>query len=483
MLLLLSTCRNHAATFNACACEVHSWIRHHRYNFDQVLSVLEAVDWRSAEDAVEGASRAPDVRQLALRFDTSDDARGQDTIRRRAQSFDQVCGAPRLSTVIYHCREYLSEFEHKRRLFFEEFDHVAQSFERYCCRDSYGSVFWEESISRTDFLSAAKDDTVVPRFRALEVAEKLAWCLIDFVEHALGSHGLWVVGGPDVARIKPHDLPRTAEVYNAMVDFANSQQYGPWIHHRLPNPSADATKKQHPMATCVKAARNCFGEIRRFFDLWIPLYEPNAECPFLPQPGKARFRGFDERLLRSNYLLFIDIINSKLCPPDVKTEIQTALRSVQRSYHTEMTGNDAYLIVTEHWSDVLAIVKLLSVRTATYRGGTPFGGLRCSVAFGDCMERVFEGREQDDPILMDLSGEPCIPVAAYLNGQVKNLLERAGLGNDQSRWIVVDRHAAESIAKSTQNGSLEAVGFRQLGEWTYKGVLSTAFGIAADSAA
>ena len=98
------------------------------------------------------------------------------------------------------------------------------------------------------------------------------------------------------------------------------------------------------------------------------------------------------------------------------------------------------------------------------------------------MECIFEGREQDDPILMDLSGEPFIPVAAYLNGQVKDLLECAGVGGEQDRWVVVDRRAAESVAKSTKDGTLEAAGFGLLGEWTYKGVLSTAFGLAVDGA-
>ena len=76
---------------------------------------------------------------------------------------------------------------------------------------------------------------------------------------------------------------------------------------------------------------------------------------------------------------------------------------------------------------------------------------------------------------MDLEGEPCIPVAAYLNDQAKSLLESAGLEAKEHQWLIVDRRVAEIAASSTEEGQLKAAGFEALGEWKKKGIVSAAF--------
>lgn len=58
------------------------------------------------------------------------------------------------------------------------------------------------------------------------------------------------------------------------------------------------------------------------------------------------------------------------------------------------------------------------------------------------------------------------------------LLTKAGITNQADEWIVVDRKAAETVAKSTDQQTLKELGFHPLGQWKKKGVLSAAFGYA-----
>jgi hypothetical protein len=190
-------------------------------------------------------------------------------------------------------------------------------------------------------------------------------------------------------------------------------------------------------------------------------------------------RGFEDELLRDRFLVFVDLIGSKIAPTQVKLLVEDLLGAMASEVVHEPTGNDSYLIVVSGWNDVLQVVQLLRGRVELFvtEEGNGLRGVRVSVAIGDCIARKHERSGSFGMMLTDREGTADIPTVAYQLDSIKHLLDKHDefKSSDESKGIVVHSTVVERVVRSSEASAIQAAGFTRLGDWEVKGLQGQAF--------
>jgi hypothetical protein len=470
MLILLSTCNTHQATFNACAWEMHAWLRfrdsNKDYNFDRVLSLLEAVNWEQV--TLEAETRAA-AQQPSL-FDERSTKALVGPIRANlvAKSFRRI----KLTTLYKHCRDYLSQYRFKRNIFYVDSSSIVASLGRHFASERSRYRFWQELFINDKRLDLGVNPMYQKLFDIMDPLEEAAWALMDIVQQVLVATESW-----------PDDSSPTSTA--TFVDGINCYNRAIGLLHavgkeagRLKPFDTDAVVSESQIGKWVYECRLRFEELKTAFGFWIPIFDELSATPF--SPGIFRkSRYVEDDLLRNHYLGMFDMLNSKISATEVKEQIARVMDEIG-CFH-EVTGNDCCLFVTETLTKAIEVVEAVRVRTVQYvnADGKGFGGVRAAITKGDCLKRRLSGTTLDDArlMLMDMDGTPDIPNTSYLLDRIKELLaQHSSLKvSDQTRGIAVDREIAIEYGGTTNDVELENKGLSNVGQWTVKTVSGEAY--------
>lgn len=479
VLLLLSTCHDQNVTFNACAYEVNSWFARDAYNFDRLLSVLESTQWEAVRARADQLRSA--AQQQAGLFDEEAETIVEEQ-RARAQTLDADRKGVRLSSLLQNCREYLAEFRRKDSLFHEEFDTVVGAARTHFLKNEHARILWEERFEKAGMIDGTHRPELDRRFDVLRSIECSARYLMDVVECGLVALELWTPSGPAVD--SPRQLPeKTASVDQLHTELRTLQAktFRAEVTVGLNDLSAaigrlTARSTESEIRQFLSGCRSCFESMLRCFDLWFPVYDEHSPTPF--SPSKVKFaRGFTDRPLSNQFLLFLDLIKSKLAPSKVKLWVEDALGALSAECVHEATGDDSYLIVARTWDNARQIISLLRTRTELFEEPDGFGGIRVSVTKGDCVARTHQKSGTFGVMLTDREGTPDIPHVAYQLDQAKKLLaSHSDLSEEDERTgVLVHSDVVLEVVGSLDAEAVASEGYIRLGEWTVKGVRGTAY--------
>lgn len=479
VLLLLSTCYDHNTTFNACASELNSWFARDAFNFDRVLSLLESTNWEAVRKQAHQLKSA--AQQQTQLFDEEAETVAVHE-RAGARALDARRKGVRVSSLLQNCREYLAEFRRKDLLFHEEFDAVVGAARTHFQKDEHAKNLWEERFEKAGLIDGTRHRKFDNRFEILRSIECSARSLMDVVECGLVALALWTPSGPEVS--SPRELPeKTASVDELHTQLRSLQEktFRAGVTVGVNDLAAaiarlTANSTDVEIRSFMSCCRKSFEAVLCCFDLSFPVFDERSATPFSPSRVKIA-RGFTDEELWDQHLLFLDLINSKLAPPEVKLWVEDALGALAAECEHEPTGDDSYLIITKTWNNARQIIKLLRSRIDLFEEPGGFGGIRVSVAKGDCIARTRRTPRSFGVMLTDREGTPDIPRVAYQLDQAKELIaSHADLSEDDERTgILVHSDVVHEVVGSSDLAAIEKAGFVRLGDWAVKGTRGTAF--------
>jgi hypothetical protein len=455
MLLLLSTCNTHQATFNACAWEVHSWIRNERHSFDRFLSLLESLDWTKLSQEAQRVST-----QMTF-FATAD----EQNRRRRFDALSKPIAKIRLPNLLQLCRGYLSEYQIKHALFYDDFDATVASLEAHFSSDHHKRRFWEETFVKTSFFSGAKDPRFAYLFAVMDPIEKAAWRLMDVIESILVANEWWIADQKSDGGLDPATrVERAVKAYDDAILQFRSLRTGSSRAHLFERPASITD-----IPAWVSECRKTFVGLRDLFDLNIPIGDEFSVIPFSRTYRNSR--NVKEDVLTARYIGMFDMIDSKLAPKEAKIEIASALDELGCLH--EVTGDDAYVFVCNTYGEALETIDTVRTRTIQFYSpqGKGYGGIRVSLIKGDCIRRMLTNRPGVS-MITDCEGKFDIAKAAYQMESIKKLLEGSTelSVDDQSVGVALDRETATEIGGSDDDAVLRQKRIYKLSRWTHKGL-------------
>ncbi len=269
MLLLLSTCYTHQATFNACAYEIQNWMRRPHYNFDRLLSVLESVNWQKLEDE---ALRLANSRIGPLFARSAPVPDGLEAAK--TELLEKYAPHVRLSSLLQQCRGYLSEYQVKNTVFNDQFDAIKAALADYFGKNQERKMFWRDVFETSGYLNGDKDHTFEKLFIVINPLEAAAWRLMDIVEAALGKWG-WQFGG--VASADSNDgfvatVTGAIGKYNLAIDQMRvlGVEVGRLHHFRMDSVTSD-------LNSLVRSCRERFLELKGAFEVRFPIYDEASD--------------------------------------------------------------------------------------------------------------------------------------------------------------------------------------------------------------
>lgn len=440
-LTLMSTCPTHRHTYNACAFEVDQWLRGGESDFDIFLSSIEQIH-------PERLSYQPTL------FEDMEDILG--SIGKLLSGLN-----PNLEHCMNFCLTVLSEYRHKYEIFHENYEELLQNAKRSCQKTLQGKRFWELQIENRQIMDSSLEPDIVHRFNYLNLVESLAWYLTCYTGAILQKLGLLPVKHEE-RESSEKKLADFAKAYNSrLMDSANI--CGIRIQTSIPDELINPHEAdwRNWWENFVKHIRKCFHEIRNFFDFYVYRFSDNLLEPFLPaKRGCVTLTGCREEILHNAFVLFFDIIRSKVTAPKVKDAFtlqirQTSSEVISPAKLTE-ASDDAFVVVTKEWEACIDAARGCHSRAQGYpHDPSGFGGIRMTLEVGALMIIT----KPDEQLLTprDSDAYPVITKAAYLaDGIKKHLIEDREFAN---RIIV----SSEAKAMLIRLGKIEDNKFKPVG--------------------
>lgn len=423
-LVLLSSCHDHRATFNACAHDVEYAIKGMKNDVDTLLSRMEAAAYGNT-DNMSQKSHQPTLIQ------TDDTDRFIGAITTKAGTFTQV------AEII---QSALHQYIDKRDLFENQYMQLTQFMKDKFNGSVEGKLFWEQCIVKTQFLDNTRLSSIETKFYYLNICEQLSWYLQKGLRALLQLAGVKLKESQESAK---DQLLKWVLEYNKITDEYKIH-IGTHLRTKLDITGVLRTEDPLPIwRIMLPQFRQCYREIVELFEIYVPVYQEWGTERFLPKNDtklNTTMAGYTEYSLREYYILCIDIIRSKLSTGDVKKLINNNFQRYRDKgvyVYNEPTGDDCFVVACPSWLLLLDVVHSsvsLVLPLSNYADQKKFGGLRSSSNYGALT--IMEKRNSDNVVLIDGPGNP-IALSAYINAKIEEALQRYDPKSNPNDWLIL----------------------------------------------
>ena len=376
--------------------------------------------------------------------------------------------------MLQQCRTYLSEFEQKRKLFYEDFKSLTTKLSVAFSDDLTGRTIWSQLFDNGQYLRADADPVFGELFRHLEPLERAAWRIMEVAEFALENMGYSMrPNRKNIGANAREDLDTAITKFNDAIFEAHSRHVGVGILKQI---SINLVEKLDQPERWISELRSRFSEISSAFDLWFPVRDSESVNPFSPSDF-TKSRDIRDDVMNNVYICVFDLVRSKPAAGAVKIDVGIILENLEKiGCDAEKTGNDEFLFLANNLKQAISVIQTIRNRTLPYVSPQGYGGLRASIGKGNVVKRTSLTGPPGTYRITDLPGSHCIPRVAYQLLVLKTLLVAGEFRvEDESRGIVIDAELAFELGETTHPVNLKTKSIVELGRWSHKEISGDAY--------